>query len=352
MRAALWYGKNDIRVLDVNEPPSPEKGEVKIKVKWCGICGSDLHEYSAGPIFIPVEKPHPLTGTKAPLILGHEFSGEVVDIGGGVDNVSVRDRVTIQDQRGCGECFWCLQKEYNLCDKLAFTGLMVDGAFAEYINVPAYCCYKLPDGVTYEKGALVEPLAVGMHAIKRSLVKPDHSMVIIGAGMIGLGVLKCALACGISNVIVLEKSKKRKEFAKKFGATLVIDSNTTDPVYEVSKTLGGRGSDNTIECVGCEETIKLAIDVTKKGGNIVIVGVSEASSTFNFNELVFTEKNVSGSLSYNKEFKEVIALMEEGSLRTDNMVTRKIKLENIEKEGFEELLHNKDDNIKILVSPE
>lgn len=150
MKAAVWYGKKDVRVMDVPEPPAPGAGQVKVKVHWCGICGSDLHEYLAGPIFIPATEPHPLTGSTAPLILGHEFAGEIVEVGPGVTNVKVGDRVAPDACQACWECYYCKRNLYNLCEKLAFTGLMTNGAFAEYVNVPAYTLYKLPETVSYE----------------------------------------------------------------------------------------------------------------------------------------------------------------------------------------------------------
>ena len=147
MRGAVWYGKNDVRIENLPLPSAPKPGWVQIKVAYCGICGSDLHEFIAGPVFIPTT-PHPLTGTKAPLLLGHEFSGTVCAVGEGVTTVKVGDRVAPDACQHCHICKPCRDGRYNVCDKLAFTGLMTEGAFAPYVNVPAEMSMCLPSSAT------------------------------------------------------------------------------------------------------------------------------------------------------------------------------------------------------------
>ncbi len=351
MKAAVWFGKKDVKVVDVPEPASPRKGWVKIEVEWCGICGSDLHEYLAGPIFIPVGQPHPLTGGTAPIILGHEFSGTIVEIGEDVENWQVGDRVSPDACQVCWECYWCKRMDYPCCEKLAFTGLHIDGAFARYVNVPAYCLYKLPDSMTMEQGALVEPIAVALHAIRRAPVVAGDNVVVIGAGTIGLAVLQAARAAGAAQVIVLEMAKARKEYAEKLGATTVIDPSQCDPIAEVFRLTDGIGADVTIECVGSDKTAPLAIQTTRRRGVTVPVGIFERPSEFNFNDIVFTEKEVKGALAYNGEFAPAIKMINDGRLNADTMITGKIKLDDIIEKGFEELVNNKDQNIKIIVSP-
>lgn len=144
MRAAVWHGRNDIRVEQVPLPADPAPGWVQIKVDWCGICGSDLHEYVAGPVFIPVEAPHPLTGIQGQCILGHEFCGQIAKLGEGVEGFAVGDPVAADACQHCGTCYYCTHGLYNICERLAFTGLMNNGAFAELVNVPANLLYRLP----------------------------------------------------------------------------------------------------------------------------------------------------------------------------------------------------------------
>ena len=171
MKAALWYGAKDIRVENIPEPVVKDD-DVKIKVKWCGICGSDLHEYTMGPIFIPVKTPHPITGETAPVVMGHEFSGEVVEVGRSVTNVKPGDRVVVEPLIVCGECPACKAGYYNLCEKLGFHGLMGGGGgFSEYTTFPARFVHKIPDSLSYEKAALVEPMSVAYHSLEVAILK-------------------------------------------------------------------------------------------------------------------------------------------------------------------------------------
>lgn len=351
MKAAVWYGRKDVRVVDVPEPPTPGEGWVKVKVKWCGICGSDLHEYLAGPIFIPVSEPDALTGSKAPIILGHEFSGEVVEIGPGVKNVQVGDRVAPDACQVCWECYHCKRMNYNMCEKLAFTGLMTDGAFAEYVNVPAYTIYKIPDDMSYEVAAVIEPIAVGIHAVRMAPVIEGDIVVVLGGGTIGLATLQAAKAAGASKVYVIEMAKARKEYALNMGATAVFDPREVDVVAKIKELTDGLGADITFECIGNEKTAPLAIQLARKSGKVVMVGIFERESTFNFFEVTANEKHIIGSLAYNGEFSTAIALMNDGRIQGEPMITGKIKLDDIIEKGFEELVNRKEVNIKILVSP-
>jgi len=306
----------------------------------------------AGPIFIPAKAPHPLTGKQAPLIMGHEFSGEVVKVGEGVTNVKIGDRVTADACQYCGTCAMCKQNRYSLCEKLAFTGLMADGAFAQWVNVPAYTLYKLPPAIPSEIGALVEPIAVGIHAVRRGHVLVGDTVAILGAGTIGLVTLQAAKAAGASKVFSIEMAKARKEFAKKLGATAVIDPTETDVVEEVKRQTGGLGVDVAIECIGNEKTGPQAIQLTRRGGKAVIVGIFERPSELHFNELVFNEKEVVGSLAYYGEFDTAIALLADGRIVGEPLITGKIRLQDLVEKGFEELVAHKESNIKILVSPD
>lgn len=350
MKAAVWYGKKDVRVMDVPEPPSPKEGYVKVKVQWCGICGSDLHEYLAGPIFIPVDKPHALTGDTAPIILGHEFSGDVVEVGPGVTNVKVGDRVAPDACQVCWECPRCRENKYSLCEKLAFTGLMTDGAFAEYVNVPAYTIYKIPDNMSYELAALIEPLAVSMHAIRRAPLIQGDTAVVMGGGTIGLGTVMAAKAAGASKVYCVEVAKARKEYALKAGADAVLDPTELDVVAKVKELTNG-GADVVFECIGSDKTAPIAIELARSAGKIVIVGIFEKASQLNFNALSFTEREVIGSLAYYGDFGPAIQLVSDGRINPEPLITGKISIDDIVEKGFEELVNHKEENVKIIVKP-
>lgn len=351
MRAARWYGKKDIRVENVPEPAAPKAGEVQIKVAWCGICGSDLHEYVAGPIFIPTQ-PHPLTKTMAPLILGHEFTGTVVEVGAGVSTVKVGDLVAPDACQHCGVCEPCRTGNYNVCEKLAFTGLMADGAFAEYVNVPAELCYVLPPNFNPEAGALIEPLATGFKAVRKAGSIMGKTVVVLGTGTIGLGTLMCAKAAGAATVIAVEMSAARKKLATECGADVILDPKECDVVAEIKKMTGGSGADVAFECIGNKLTGPLTIDVIRNCGKAIIVGIFEESSSFNFFSLSATDKVVIGTLAYTiDDFAGVAKLLANGQLKVDSLITGKIKLDDLVAKGFDELVNNKDANIKIIVSP-
>ena len=351
MRAAVWHGRNDIRVEDVPLPSEPPADWVQIRVDWCGICGSDLHEYVAGPVFIPVDVPHPMTGIQGQCILGHEFCGEIVKLGANVQGFAVGDLITADACQHCGTCYYCTHGLYNICERLAFTGLMNDGAFAEWVNVPANLLYKLPAGFPQEAGALIEPLAVGMHAVKKAGNLHGQTVVVVGAGTIGLCTIMCAKAAGAEQVIALEMSSARKAKALEVGATHVFDPSECDALAEVRAITHGLGADVSFECIGNKHTAKIAIDMIRNAGKCVLVGIFEEPSEFNFFDLVSTEKQVMGSLAYNGEFADVIALIADGSLDITPLVTGRIGLENIVSHGFEELVNNKEHNVKIIVSP-
>jgi (R,R)-butanediol dehydrogenase/meso-butanediol dehydrogenase/diacetyl reductase len=351
MRAAVWHKQRDIRVEDVPTPKDPAPGWVQIRVHWCGICGSDLHEYVAGPVFIPVDQPHPVTGLVGKCILGHEFSGEIIKVGAGVNEYSVGDAVTADACQHCGECFYCAQGQHNLCDRIAFTGLMNDGAFAPLVNVPANVLYRLPAGFSPEAGALIEPLSVGMHAVRQAGDLTGASVVVVGAGTIGLCTIMCAKAAGAAQVIALEMSSARKEKALEVGATTVLDPAQCDALVEIRKLTARRGADFSFECIGNKHTAKVAIDAVRKAGTCVLVGIFEEPSAFNFFDIVASEKKVVGSIAYRDEFAQVIALIADGRIDVTPLITGRIDLNDIVSLGFEELVNNKEHNIKIIVRP-
>lgn len=351
MKAAVWYAKEDVRVEEVSEPSSPQMGWAKIKVQACGICGSDLHEYAVGPVLICADEPHPLTGSKSPVIIGHEFVGEVVEVGEGVGNVEVGDRVAGMGGQVCGECYYCEKMQFNLCLKGAYLGFHYDGAFAEYVNVPAFTLFPLPETVSSQSGALVEPFAVGLHAVRQGSVAKGDTVVVLGAGPIGLATIQAAAVEGAERLFVLEMADSRKELALQMGATAVIDPSKVDPVAEIQRLTEGLGADVAIECIGSEKTAPLAVALVRKGGTAVMAGIFSKDSTINFLDVAVAEKRIIGSFGYFIEFPEVIEWFAEGKLDPLPLLTETIALEDIVEKGFEELLSGQSDNIKIIVKP-
>jgi (R,R)-butanediol dehydrogenase / meso-butanediol dehydrogenase / diacetyl reductase len=353
VKALRFYGPKDLRLDDIPEP-SVKPGTVKIQVEWCGICGSDLHEYQAGPIFIPpAGKPHPLTGETLPVTMGHEFAGKVAAVGQGVTGFQTGEKVTVEPIIACGECRECRQGNYNLCRMMGFIGLSgMGGGFAEFAVVPEQWVHRLPDPLTTEDGALVEPLAVALHAVRKARFGPGKNALVFGAGPIGLAAVQCLRAAGSSLVAVAEVSSARKEMARRIGADVVIDPREEDVVATAFKLTRGVGFDTTFDAAGTPATFKTALEATARGGTMVNIAIWEKPVELNLNELVFSEVRLRAVLAYSLgDFPGTIALMRDGRVRAREFVTRKIKLENVVAEGFEELSRNKEQHVKILVQP-
>lgn len=349
MKAAVWYGVEDVRIEDYPEP-SVGKGQVKIEIKACGICGSDLHEYKAGPFVIPA-RPHPLTGRSlGPVVVGHEFAGEVVEIGEGVTKCQVGDRVTVNPLIYCGECVYCKQGVYIMCTKLGTAGFAWDGGFAEYGVFPEYGIHKLPDSVSYEMGSFVEPVAVALHAINRSRMKAGDTVAVIGAGPIGLLAMQCAFAAGAKHVFVSEPMPARRELAAKLGATAVFDPTQCDVGKEIGKYTDNLKANVVLECVGLPATFDTAIKVSGRRGVICIVGLALKPIEVNFMRLWGQEKEVVFSSGYNDEFPTCIAYLADGRVKIDELITSRISLEDYIEKGVKELITHGDQQIKILVT--
>ncbi|NEU28782.1 2,3-butanediol dehydrogenase [Paenibacillus polymyxa] len=349
MQALRWHGVKDLRLENI-EQPAALPGKVKIKVEWCGICGSDLHEYVAGPIFIPENAQHPLTGEKAPIVMGHEFSGQVVEIGKGVTKIQVGDRVVVEPVFACGKCDACKQGKYNLCDKMGFLGLAGGGGgFSEYVAADEHMVHKIPESVSFEQGALVEPSAVALYAVRQSQLKVGDKAVVFGAGPIGLLVIEALKASGASEIYAVELSEERKAKAAELGA-IVLDPKTYDVVEELHKRTNG-GVDVAYEVTGVPPVLTQAIESTKISGQIMIVSIFEKEAPIKPNNIVMKERNLTGIIGYRDVFPAVISLMEKGYFPADKLVTKRIKLEEVIEQGFEGLLKEKN-QVKILVSPQ
>ena len=340
MKALRWYGRKDLRYVDVPEP-SPGVGQLKIKVALTGICGTDLKEYAYGPVMIPPEK--------VPITVGHEFAGKVAALGKGVKDFKVGDRVSGVGNYYCGECYVCKKGLYNLCVNQLFTGLHVDGCMAEYFVIPVYACYKLPDSVSDELGAMVEPLAVALHAIRQAHVQVGDTVAIVGDGTIGLCALLASKAAGASEVYVIAKHKGRGGLAVKMGATAVIYSNEGNPVKKLQELTGGPGTDAAIECVGHPDTPQLTVELTRRGGIAVIVGIFEKPGTFDFSTITFSERTMVGNSIYVHEGKTAIDLMADKRIDPAPLITSIVPLKDAVEKGFEELIRNKETNIKVLL---
>lgn len=350
MKAALWYKARDLRVEDVSVP-EPGQGQVKIAVEWTGICGSDLHEYIAGPIFIPVDAPHPVSGDVAPIIMGHEFSGKVVAVGEGVSRVAPGDRVVVEPILACGKCDSCRHGKYNTCDSLGFHGLSGGGGgFAEFTTVDERWVHKMPDGISFEQGAIVEPAAVAVHSVRISSLKVGGTAAVFGAGPIGLLLIEALRAAGASAIYVVELSPQRREKARELGANAVLDPASEDVVAKLRELSGG-GVDVAFEVTGVPAVLQQCIDVTHYEGETVIVSIWEKPASFQPNTVVLKERSLKGIIAYRDIFPAVMELMLQGYFSAEKLVTKRIQLDDIVAQGFEALVNEKS-QIKILVRPQ
>jgi len=353
MKALRYYNRHDFRLEDVAEPDvGPD--DVKIRVKWCGICGSDVHEFLAGPQMIPFDRPHPGTGRMAPIIGGHEFSGEVVDVGERVSRVGVGDRVTVRPTLPCYRCHYCRRGQHIQCVILGTIGASTDGAFAEFVTVPEDTVYELPPDVSFEAGAYVEPLACALHAVRRSGMVQGATAAVIGAGPIGLLTLQAALACGAEKVIVFETLERRREMAERLGACAALNPLDGNPGKEIARLTDGLRADPVFECAGKPAAMLLADQVSGRGATIVEVGVMMETCDFPFLNLFMREKSIIASQGYVDEFPTAIAYLASGRVKCDpEMTTARIALSNIMEEGFHTLAgaHGME-HCKILVTPE
>lgn len=347
MKAARWHKAKDIRVEDVAEPTVSD-GRVKIKVAWAGICGSDLHEYVAGPIFVPVDAPHPLSHDTAPIIMGHEFSGQVTEVGAGVTRVKPGDRVVVEPILACGKCAACRRGKYNICEKLGFHGLSGGGGgFAAHTVVDERMVHKMPEGLSFEQGALVEPAAVALHAVRLSSLKAGGTAAVFGAGPIGLLIIEALRAAGAAEIHVVELSPQRGAKAKELGASSVIDPSQDDAVATLRALTDG-GVDIAFEVTGVPAVLKQCIDATHSEGETVIVSIWEKEASFQPNTVVLQERVIRGIIAYRDIFPAVMQLMTRGVFAAERLVTKRISLDDIVTEGFETLVREKQ-HIKILV---
>ncbi|WP_460274354.1 2,3-butanediol dehydrogenase [Celeribacter sp. ULVN23_4] len=346
MKAARWHGVKDIRVEDIPEP-SPAAGEVKIKVAWTGICGSDLHEYLAGPIFVPADEEHPLSHDKAPITMGHEYCGEITELGAGVTGLAVGDRVAIEPIFACGTCPACHEGKYNLCDSLGFVGLSGGhGGFAAFSVVPAGMVHKMPDALSMEQGALVEPAAVALHAVRMSKIKAGDTAAVFGAGPIGLLVVEALRVAGAAQIHVVEPSPERREKALELGATSAIDPMSTDPVETIRTATGGVNV--AFEVTGVPRVLPQCIDSTRHEGQTLIVSIWEGDAAFQPNTAVLKERQLLGTIAYRNIYPAVMELMTQGYFSADKLVTKRISIDEIVDQGFEALVAEKS-QVKILV---
>ncbi|TFB87373.1 2,3-butanediol dehydrogenase [Cryobacterium algoricola] len=349
MRAAVFHGAGDIRVEEITAPAAPRAGEVLVRPLWCGICGTDLHEYAQGPIVIPRE-PHPLTGACGSQILGHEFSAEVVEVGDGVTAVRPGERVSVMPLLSCGTCYFCRRGLNHLCRTMAAVGLSYQwGGIADLAIVPAANVTVLPDGVSDLQGAVVEPGAVAAYGVDTAGVRPGDNVLITGAGPIGALASLYAATLG-ANVFVSEVNPVRAALVRSFDVGVVLDPTAVDVPGWLRDRTDGIGVDAVIECSGNERALQAAIASVRSAGRISQTGLHTQAAAID--PMVVSEHDItiSGTWCFPvTDWPRIIDLIDRGRYPVEKVVTAQIALEDVVAQGFDTLLSPTGDQVKVLV---
>jgi (R,R)-butanediol dehydrogenase/meso-butanediol dehydrogenase/diacetyl reductase len=350
MLAARFHDKGDIRIEEVSTPSIKATDDVVVEVHYCGICGTDLHEYLVGPIVTPVS-PHPLTGATLPQTLGHEFSATVLEIGSDVQDVRIGDRVSIMPAIVCGRCHFCRRGLGNLCVNFACTGLSAEtGGLAGTAVVKDYQLAVLPDEVSNLEGAVVEPACVAAYGVDRAGVTGGDIVLVTGAGPIGILSAMYAGAIGASTVIIAEPNKNRAALATSLDIGMVVDPTVEDFGELVDQLTGGIGVDLTVECSGTTPGLGTAITHTRRRGSIVQTGLHTKPATLDAMALSEKDLTLYGSWCYYvTDWPRIIRMVAAGQYQVGKAVTSQIALADVVTEGFDVLVDPQGDQLKILV---
>ena len=343
MKALLLSENSHLEIADM---PQPEVGanEVLVRVAACGICGSDVHGYDGS------------SGRRIPpIVMGHEAAGTVAAVGAKVREYKTGDRVTFDSTVYCGECGFCRRDEMNLCDNRQVIGVSCGdyrrhGAFAEYVAVPERILYHLPDHFGFSEAAMLEAVSVALHAVGVSEARPGSSALVIGAGMIGLLTLQAARAAGCGRVFIADVDASRLELARQLGADETLHCSGENLVAEVKKLSGGPGVDVSYEAVGRNETVSAAIDATRKGGTVTLIGNIKPEVTLPLQKVVSRQIRLQGSCASSGEYPQAIEMIADGRIKVKPLITAVASLE--EGPRWFERLHAGEPNLmKIVLNP-
>lgn len=332
--------------LELVDMPTPTIGphDVLVRVRACGICGSDVHGLDGK------------TGRRIPpLVMGHEAAGEVVETGADVHDLRPGDRVTFDSTVYCGQCFHCTRGEVNLCDNREVLGVSPGpyrrhGAFAEYVSVPRRIMYKLPDNLSYEQAALIEAVSVAVHAVGITPVRLGDSGVVVGSGMIGLLTVQAVKLAGCTRIIAVDPDDSRLELARQMGATATVNPKSVDAVEVIREMTEGRGADVALECVGATDPIRTAIGAVRKGGAVTLVGNVAPDINLPLQSVVTRQIRLQGSCASNGEYPACIALLSAGAIQVGPLISAVAPLE----EGpswFDRLYRHEPNLMKVILRP-
>jgi len=320
MKALILSEYKKLDLVDMQKP-QPGDGDLLIRVQACGICGSDVHGYDGS------------SGRRLPpIVMGHEAAGIVEAVGGAVEDFRPGGHVTFDSTVFCGRCFYCRRGLVNLCDHREVIGVSTPefrrmGAFAEYVTVPARIAYSLPDDMPFAHAALIEAVSVAVHAMSMTPVALDDTVVVVGAGMIGLLALQAALVAGAGRVFVIDLDDTRLELARNLGATGTFNSNNCDPISEIRTLTSGRGADIALECVGIPPSVNLAIEAVRKGGMVTLVGNVTPRVEIGLQSTVTRQIRLQGSCASSGEYPACISLISRDAIRVEPLLSAVARLD-------------------------
>jgi L-iditol 2-dehydrogenase len=343
MRALLLSEYKKLSVVDM---PTPEIGDddVLVRVRACGICGSDIHGYDGS------------TGRRIPpLVMGHEAAGVIERVGRGVQGFAAGERVTFDSTVSCGTCDFCRRGQINLCDNRTVLGVSCGdyrrhGAFAEHVSVPSRILYKLPDSLPFEHAALIEAVSIAVHAVGRHIPKPDDTVVVVGSGMIGMLIVQVLNARGATNIVAVDVDPQKLALAQRMGARRTLNPNESDVPTAVRDITGGRGADVSFEVVGHGDTVVAAIRSLRKGGTVVLVGNLSPKVELPLQEVVSREISILGSCASNGEIPECIDLLARGVVDVDPIISLRATLDEAP-ELFARLYRGDRTLMKVIIQP-
>jgi L-iditol 2-dehydrogenase len=342
MKALLLSKYRSLEIADV-PMPAAGAGEVLIRVGACGICGSDVHGYDGS------------SGRRIPpIVMGHEAAGRIAAVGAGVTGLAEGDRVTFDSTIYCGACGFCKRGEMNLCDHRQVLGVSCGdysraGAFAEFVAVPARVVYKLPESISFAEAAMLEAVAVAIHAVSLAKISAESTALVVGAGTIGVLILQALRAAGCKRVFVSDVDATRLKLARELGAADVLLADK-DVVAQILQRTGGVGVDAAMEAVGRNETVNAAISSARKGGTVVLVGNISPEATLPLQKVVTRQIRLQGSCASAGEYPQAIALMASGAIRVKPLITAIAPLSEGPK-WFERLYAREPNLLKVVLTP-
>jgi L-iditol 2-dehydrogenase len=337
---------SEYKKLDLVEvaKPQPSEEELLIKIQACGICGSDVHGYDGS------------TGRRLPpIVMGHEAAGIIEAVGTAVSDFRRGQRVTFDSTVFCGKCFFCHRGQVNLCNRREVIGVSTPGfrrmgAFAEYVTVPARIAYTLPDNLPFSHAALIEAVSVAVHAVSLSGLELEDTVVVVGAGMIGLLALQAARTAGAGKVYVIDQDDTRLELARSLGASEVLNSRDRAVVDAILGLTNGRGVDAALECVGVAASVEMAVESVRKGGAVTLVGNISPTIEIGLQSIVTRQIRLQGSCASSGEYPTCISLMSRGAIRVDPLLSVVAPLE--EGAAWFRRLHDREPGLmKVVLQP-